>query len=316
MSAAKRSPVPSLVGGYLGDLVTWKFRAFKVRRSEVRSIFERHGFEACLDWDLSDPTRALAQGHRSGVKFGDSHVARTMPKPNKDTRAAVGVYERFPTIGEGGDGWECGARVRIVNDRAVALAPEGKVELPACMRIADEIASRTNELMQFVENVELSTAVVDAGRHCWWAPFRQAGGVYWVPQATASRMRVLLDSLEAVSAGEFLPTIQPLIGDPDGRTARNVGRVAQEAIDAELAELTSDLQLAADGKLGKRGAESRIERAREVLIRAGQYKEALQGDADALESTVNAIIRRFGALVEVKKDEFDGALSALESRVV
>lgn len=298
LESARRSPVPFAVGGYLGDLVSWSFGRFIAPRSRVRQAFESHGFAACLDWDLSAPQRALMVATHSGVRYGDTYVARKLERPNKDTPAAFGVYERQATAGEGGDGWECGARVRIdsASGLAVVRPPEGKVEIKGCVEVAEQIARRCNELLGNVENQELSAAVVAAGRSVYWANFRRAGGAYWVPSGGAPRLRALFDELEGL--GQFFPTLQPLFADDGGRTTRNVGFAAEEALRAELEELTADLALADGGELKRRGIETRIAHCREVLIRCESYREALSSKADSIAQAIDQLMTKFGRLIE------------------
>jgi hypothetical protein len=264
----------------------------------VRRTFERHGFDACLDFDLSAPERALSTALRSGIKFGELFSAAKLERPNKDTPAAVGVYERIPIDGEGGDVTECGARVRIESATGLAIVrpPEGKVERPGCIDVAEQIATRCNELLANVENQELSAAIVAAGRSVMWAAFRKAGGAYWVPSNGAARLRGLFDELEAM--GGFFPTLQPLFADDAGRTARNVGFAADEALRGELEELTADLARADGGELQQRGIKTRIAHCREVLIRCETYREALSTKADSIAAAIDKLMNKFGALIE------------------
>lgn len=297
-TTAKRSPVPVAVGGYLGDLVSWSFGRFIASRTAVRQAFERNGFAACLDYDLSAPERALSTATRSGVRYGEDHVARKLERPNKDTPAAFGVYVKQPRDGEAGDDWVCGARVRIDahSGLAVSMAPEGKPALAGCMAVAGQIADRCNELIANVENDELSKAVVAAGRSVNWANFRKAGGAYWVPSFGAPRLRALFDEIERL--GQFAPTLQPLFADDGGRTARNVGTAAEDAIKGELDELVAALAEADSGELGTRGVKSRIAHCQEVLIRCEAYREALASKADVMGKSIADIMAKFERLVQ------------------
>jgi hypothetical protein len=305
----RRSPVPAATGGYLGDLVTWRFGAFKAPRKAVHDLFRRLGFESCLAWDLSSPGRALQTASVNGIKFGERIVARPLERPNRDTPVAIGVYERQGKPGEGGDDLVCGARVRIqsATDTAIALPPEGKPGLPECLRVAEDIAKRANELIDHVENQELSHALVAAGNESFWAPFRSRGGVYWVPATKAETIRELFDSIEKL--GEFFATIQPLFGDDSGRTARNIGGAAAEAVKAELDEILEGIELAKDGKLQRKGIITRIEHCQELMIRVEAYRLALAEKAVSFGSTIERAMTQFNTMIEEQSrasaDEFE-----------
>jgi hypothetical protein len=293
----RQSPVPKASGGYLGDLVTWRFGAFKASRTKVHALFGRLGFESCLAWDLSSPGRALQTAKANGIKYGERIVARTLERPNRDTPVAIGVYERQGKAGEGGDDLVCGARVRIASatNRAIALAPEGKPGLAECLKVAEDIAKRANELIDNVENAELSHALVAAGAESYWAPFRSAGGVYWVPASKADAIRELFDEVEKL--GEFYATIQPLFGDDSGRTGRNVSTAAAEAVNAELAEILEGLESAKTGRLLKKGIQTRVEHCQELMIRLESYRVALAEKADTFGETLTRAVREFEEVI-------------------
>lgn len=309
----------SSIAGYMGDLVAWRFDNFRAPRAKVVDVFRANGFSAFFETDLSDPARALGQAFRSGIDYGRSFIAKPMPKKNKDTAIAIGVYERVAKQGEGGDEWPCGARVRIVNDQAVAMPPEGAIGREPCIELAKRIAARSNSLMSTVENNELSNAIVFAGAQCMWAPFRQAGGVYWVHERNAARLRRLFDEVE--SLGGFFATVQPLFGDDEGRTMRNLEGAASSAIAAELASLAVEIENAQLGKLGKRAVESRIADCHELMIRAELYGAALADKLDGIKKTITEFRAKFGQAIgtdfSASLDARDGALnfSEFESEV-
>lgn len=298
--------MPVAVGGYLGDLVAWRFGEFSAPRRAIVSLFSNLGFQAAFEHDLSDPGRALATAFRAGIDYGRLLVAKPMDRPNKDTEYAVGVYVREPRDGEGGDDFKCGARVRVGADgKVVALEPDGGVPEARCLACAEQIAARANRLVECVENEELSHALVQVGRSLSWAKFRQSGGVYWVPAQNAARFRTLFDRLDALDQPLWL-TVQPLFGDDAGRTMRNVGGAASAAIAEQIEKLRAELELAKTGKYGKRGLETRIASCREVVIQANLYSEVLATELGGIETTLAGIGDEFLKVI-ADLDGRDGA---------
>lgn len=310
----KRSPVPS-EEGYLGDLVAWTFgdaaegKEFAVKRERVRQIFLDHGFDPDEVLMGGEAGRMLAWAPRSGgIKLGKGQFVKELARPNKDTPLALGVYERTAIKGEAGDDWQPGARVRIVNDIAVAMSPEGEPAIAGCLKKAEEIAARANFLVENVCNQELSAALVRAGQDCRWAQFRRGtGGAYWVPPYTAERYRGLLDALEKERGG-FWPIVQPLFGDSEGRTGANVNAAAVAAIVAELAEVSADLERC--DELKQKTLEARVDRCRQIVLRANLYAVALKGDLAKIVGQVEAVSSKYAALIDYASEAnaFDAAL--------
>lgn len=302
-ATALRSPVSSYgLGGYMGDLVAWQLGDFKAPRDVVQEIFERCGFAGALDPRLQDPVAALNEAARTGDK-GSGIVVKPFARPNKDTPLAFGVYTRTKANGEIGDEWLCGARVRVEGARVVATSPEGKTELEAdkqCLKVAVDIAERANLRLDTTLSGELSNAIVEAGRSCYWASFRKAGGVYWVHADYAPKFRGLLLALEQL--GEFLPTLQPLFGDGEGMTMRNIGIAATSAMEQELEDLAADLVKAEDKGMRASTLEARELRCQQLVLRAELYREALAGKAEAIGTRLADIHARFGKLLNVNQD--------------
>lgn len=316
---ALRSPVAKATGyeGYMGDLVAWQFarggdHAFKAPRDKVRAVFEANGFGKCLDDKLSDPAAALAEATRQG-KVGRGFIAQEFAKKNDDTPYAVGIYYRSGA-GEHGDEMVCSARVRIEGGLAVVRGPEGGLptdvdqdKAKQCGIIAAEIAKAANLRITHIFSTELSGAIVAAGRECWWASFRRAGGVYWVHADKAPRFRALLDALEPL--GGFWATLQPLYGDEDGRTMRNIKSAATGALEAELDELVADLKKAQADGMKEASVETRRVRCQELVIRANLYRAVLESSHAGIVQRIDGISRDYGKLLDTTETDnaFDTA---------
>ncbi len=316
---ALRSPVAKAIGheGYMGDLVAWQFarggdHAFKAPRAKVQAVFKACGFAKCLDDKLSDPSAALAEATRQ-AKVGRGYIAQEFAKKNDDTPYAIGVYYRSGA-GEHGDEMVCGARVRIEGGGAVMREPEGGLPTDAdqgkakqCAVIAAEIAKAANLRITHTFSTELSGAIVAAGKECMWASFRKAGGVYWCHADKAPRIRALLDALEPI--GGFWATLQPLYGDEDGRTMRNIKSAATGALEAELDELVADLKKAQGDGMKEASIEVRRMRCQELVIRANLYRAVLESSHAGIVQRIDGISRDFSKLLDTSDTDkaFDTA---------
>ncbi len=300
----------------MGDLVAWRFarggdHAFKAPRAKVEAIFLAAGFGGCLDDKLSEPAAALAEATRQ-AKVGRGFIAQEFAKKNDDTSYSIGVYYRDGR-GEAGDDMVCCARVRVITLGGVQLAdsfpPEGGVpsfadaaKAQRCGQIAIEIAKATNLRITHTFSTELSGAIVEAGRRCFWAAFRKAGGVYWVHNGYAPRMRNLLDKLEEL--GWFWSTLQPLYGDDEGRTFKNVSAAATDAIADEIDELVAELKKAQDaGGMREKSVEARRVRCQELVIRADLYRTVLESSHAGIIARINTIHSNFGKLLDLSGDD-------------
>ena len=308
--ATRRSPVPTADGGYLGDLVSWQLgslygQEFSVDRALVRQVFIDAGFdwvklsEGCA---RTNPTYALCEAVRR-AQPGRNRVIKQLARPNRDTPVAFGIYER-QARDEGGDDLVPGARVRIEQDLPTALPPEGKIGIISCVSLACAIESEARLLLSTVQHGELSELILCAGRSLGWAPFRRAGGAYYLRPDRAQRFRALMDGLEKISfyggynRQHFFATVQPLFGDSDGRTAKNVRDASTALITDELAELAKDLEKAQAGKIQKRAIETRVTRCQELLILAQEYSDVLADRLAELEGATNKMRDQFGAMLK------------------
>lgn len=321
-AVALRSPVAArdaTEDGYMGDLVAWRFarggdHAFKAPRDKVKAIFQAAGFGGLLDDKLSDSKLALSDAARQ-AHVGRGFIVQEFAKKNDDTPYAVGVYYREGK-GEAGDDMICCARVRIVTRAGVELAevfePEGGVpsfadadKAKRCQLIAAEVMKSANLRMTHTLANELSEAIVAAGRSCMWAAFRKAGGVYWVHSKHAGAVRNLLDSLETL--GGFWTTLQPLFGDGEGRTLKNISAAATETIVAEIDDLVADLKKAQADGMKEKSVEARRIRCQQLVIQADLYRAVLEKSHASIVGRINTLHTDFGKLLDTS--ETDNAFS-------
>ncbi len=319
-----RSPIrqTNTTADSVGYLVAWQFARpgfnegeFDVERSVVEALFASHGFAGALDGCRADPVDALKTAAKRGRRGANIMVEQIEIK-GKDAPLVMGVYYQVPRSEElGGDEWILGARVRVEGGTCVVRTEqpsEGGVlsseQYVACAKVACDVANRANRLMTHTQNTELSYAILEAGRTCYWAAFRKAGGVYWVPAGErAENFRKLLLALEPV--GLFWPTVQPLFGDADGLTVRNLGAAAETALLGEIKDLTDELARAEGGKAMRESTvQARRLRCQQLVIQAEVYRSVLAGKVETFGASLKAVHERFGNLIgEIGDDSaFDG----------
>ena len=329
-----RSPIRSVDTNSVGYLVAWQFARpgfdegeFDVNRATVEALFAQHGFAGALDGCRADPVDALKTAAKRG-KRGSHIMVEPIEMKGKDAAVVMGVYYQVPRAEElGGDEWILGARVRVEGVQ-LSTAHSGSAftqscvvravdiglmlltveQYRACELVAQDVANRANRLMTHTQNTELSNAILEAGRSCYWAPFRKAGGVYWVPAGErAENFRRLLLALEPV--GLFWPTVQPLFGDADGLTVRNLGAAAESALLGEIKDLTDELARAEGGKAMRESTvQARRLRCQQLVIQAEVYRSVLAGKVEAFGASLKVVHERFGNLIgEIGDDSaFDG----------
>lgn len=321
-----RSPIrqTNVAADSVGYLVAWQFARpgfnegeFDVERGVVEALFAKHGFAGALDGCRADPVDALKTAAKRG-KRGANIMVEQIEIKGKDAPLVMGVYYQVPRSEElGGDQWILGARVRVEGGTCVVRSEQASAgpvpalstdQYVACAKVACDVANRANRLMTHTQNDELSKAILAAGQTCYWAAFRKAGGVYWVPSGPrAEQFRKLLLALEPV--GLFWPTVQPLFGDADGLTVRNVGAAAETALLGEIAELTAELDRAEGGKAMREATvQARRLRCQQLVIQAEVYRSVLAAKTDTFGQALKAVHARFGTLIGELGDDsaFDG----------
>lgn len=296
--------------GYLGDLVAWDIQAddgFKHPRAAVADAFERHGFSDLVERQ-QDAGSTLHQAAGS-VRKGRGVVVKTIDRKRGDARASLGVYRKESNQGEVGDDFVKGARVRVDRrtDLAVAMPFEGQSQADEeCLKVAQAIADKANDLYSNVCNVELSQALCEAGRKVYWAAYRRKlGGVWFVYADHAPRFRALLDELERM--GGFYPIVQPVFVDSDDRSAANVARASEGVLERALRDLESDLARVLSEGMTDAAIERRIAECAAVASRAELYGSLLAEKADEYREKVQQVRQRLEqALSTAGNGAFDG----------
>lgn len=309
-------------GDVLGVTVAWDFHKLTLMRSDVADMFERHGFTDCVDYKYEEDARArLKFAPDSGeVSRGSRIVISEMERKNEDTPAALAIYLKKSKSGERGDAFKGGARVRIdpQTDLAVVLPMEGETDMePTCEATARQVAERCNIVRTHVTNKELSVALCNAGPKTFWAPYRYAGGTWFIREGAAcDRFCGLLEELEkragtavvqtfygAQERRCFEPSITELRKDSKGRNEANVKRYAAAAVESQMADIIRQLERwekKANGRVTT--MEKRLADCDEVIERAEFYAPLLREVADKMVAKVKAVKSRLGKCIDEEKD--------------
>jgi len=137
----------------------------------------------------------------------------------------------------------------------------------------------------------------------WAAYRRKCGGVYFIFSSHAPRYRALLDDLEKCSG--FWATVQPLFGDSDGRTMRNVTAATEYALEKELSDLREDMEkLKADG-MRQHALDARVVKCQELIVRASLYRTVLAERSDLITKEVEQLRKQFRGELVIDDSIFD-----------
>lgn len=257
---------------HLGDIVSYDATALRVKRTELREIFEAHGHSDLIPNEI-EPSNALSRA--AGKPLPKGLITKAFGKPRKDTSYAVGIYLQVAKDGEAGDSITCGARVRVEHGSAVPLAPEGCDPIPECFEVAERIARDANELIHFAETTDVTAAVVSVitGPYRGIA-MRRRGGVYFVRPEFSAAWQALAMGLARYG---FKDLSYPMAGD--GRSQKAAAHMVKHSLEQELADLRKQLSEMDDGPRGTRDStvEKRVAECEELVSKAELY-ESILGD--------------------------------------
>lgn len=277
-------------GQHLGDLATWNADGVDVPREEVRAIFEREGFMNVAA-EL-EPASALRRAVGETGKV-PGLVVNEFALPIKGS-AAFGVYVVQANSGETGDGYTCGARVRInAQGRAVAMAPEGGVSIEEALVHAENITERANHLMAHAKTVDVSGALISAVKTLGGIPLRDRGGFYLIPVPSCERWRRLAAAVEPFGIRQILIEMHDA---PSNMKA--VAGAAKSSLEEEIGKLKEDLEKALGEGMRKSSLDRRIRACEALVAKADLYRNVLQEAAGSIEKKVEALKAGFVKALE------------------
>jgi hypothetical protein len=276
-------------GKHIGNLISWNAEKIDVLRVAARGVFTNAGFGAQLIGELASAsalTRAVSEVPRpKGI------VVQPFARPKGDTAAAFGVYVIEGRDDESGDPHTLGARVRV--DRAtgqlVALPPEGAaVGIPTAMDVAERIAARAEHLRSHCETSDISAAMVGAVKALAGVPLRRWGGFYLLPPSSCRRWLALKPGLEALG----VEAITVELYDAPGAMA-TASAAAKGALEADLADLLTDLEKAATEGMRQDAISRRVATCDELVAKAELYRGVLAGLTDQITARVVQLQQEF-----------------------
>lgn len=299
--------------GMLGDLVFWDFYNVRVSRLALRDVFAQHGFvtkPTGAPYVMSDE-RSVGDAIMRARGTDGQRGVKVVPfkQPEKDTPASLGFYWHEGKAHEVGDEFPCGARVRAENGKAVACEPANgpdprlnEEQVQKCRAAAEFVAKRANELMNAVDSNELSTAMCAAGSASGWVTYRRnLGGLWFIYEDGSNRranFRSLVNAVEKLCGGSFVPTVNALIVDEDGINMSTAHRAMGWALEDELQDLVKKLEAARKPTTRTSTIEERIGECQALIIRANIFRSMLEDKADTVADKVRKLKDEFGALLD------------------
>jgi hypothetical protein len=272
-------------GHHIGDLISWNAERIDVTRVAARELFLSVGLPHLIA-DM-DPATALSRA-AAEVRRPPGFLVRPFARPKGDTSAAVGVYIQSAREGEAGDEYVCGARSRIAGAHVVALPPDGVPPVDAALAHAETMAAHANHLVTHCETKDLSAAMVSTAKALSGVPLRDRGGFYLLPPATCETWAKLTPGLEKLG-------VRPIrIEMHDAPENVAVARAAaQGALEADIAELLSDLERAGAEGMRRHAISRRVQMCSELRAKAELYRGVLAGVADKIADKVRELEQRF-----------------------
>lgn len=310
----------------MGADFCWSFgdgdaEACKLPREIVRDLFSSLGFNPALidELDVSEAMkRAMGIAHR-----GKNIVIKELKSPHKDTPKAFGIYQVQGVQGESGDNIVCGARVRVHgarNQPVICLPPEGRDEIPECMKVGDDMVRIVTELTSNVLNRDLSQAILAVGGKLGWISRRKnKGGVYYLHRTDAERFATLLKGIQGMTAhmprdAQFIPHITEQYDRP--LTIDSWSGAALDHYEAKVGQLVKDLdRVFAEGNMREKTLLMRADECDDILKEANKYAMFLKGSLQPLEARLKKIRSTFQKAVAEGSEAIEKDLKAIEAMV-
>jgi hypothetical protein len=274
-------------GRHIGDLVSWNCERIDVSRAAVRELFASEGFGHLIP-DM-DPATALSRA-MAEVKRPPGILVRPFARPKGDTSAAMGVYVQKGRDGETGDEYVCGARCRVdrQTSQLVSLPPEGVPGIDVALAHAEEMATHANHLVTHCETRDISAAMVATVKALSGVPLRDRGGFYLLPPSTCATWLRLKPGLEQLGVE---PIRIEMHDAPDNIAAAKAA--AKGALEADIADLITDLDKAASEGMRQHALNRRIEICKELTAKAELYRGVLAGVTDQIMTRVRDLQQQF-----------------------
>lgn len=283
-------------GQHIGDLTTWNATGVDMSRELAREIFESEGFGHLAP--TIEPASALTRAGNE-VPKASKILVRAFARPRKDSPIALGFYVQEARDGESGDGYTCGARVRITSMKgAIALPPEAADSIDTAIAQAEQAAKRANHIMQNAQTVDVSTALIAAVKELGAIPLRDRGGFYLVPVSACDKWRRFTAKF---SAHGIEPITIEMHDAPSNVKA--AASAVRGSLESEIAELTTDLEKAETEGMKTGSIERRVKMCEDLTAKAELYRNVLQDAASGIAARLASL--RAGFMSEMNASESD-----------
>lgn len=274
-----QSTIASRGGTRIADMVSWNVGNIDTPRETARAVFA--GIDSTLIPDI-EPATALSRAVAE-VSRPKGLLVRAFARPKGDTTASYGVYMQSAN-GEAGDGWTCGARVRVdtLTGVVVALAPDGGTADADCLGHAGAIAVAANHLVTHAETRDVSYALVATAKRLAGVPMRNRGGFYLLAPSSGETWAAMESGLRGIGVD---PIRVELFACPANTTV--AASAAAGSLEADIHELVADLQQAAgEAGMRKHALRNRIDACRELAAKAELFRDVLAGKATEIEENL------------------------------
>jgi hypothetical protein len=171
------------------------------------------------------------------------------------------------------------------------------------MDLAEVIATRAEHLRSHCETGDISNAMVGAIKALSGVPLRRWGGFYLLPPTSCRRWLALTPGLE--SLGVEAVTIE--LYDAPG-AMKTATAAAKGALEADLAELLTDLDKAAKDGLRQDAIHRRVTTCDELVAKAELYRGVLAGLTDQIAARVLQLKSEFQKHVKEDGPKFSVAV--------
>jgi hypothetical protein len=150
------------------------------------------------------------------------------------------------------------------------------------------MAAHANHLVTHCETKDISFAMVGAAKALSGVPLRDRGGFYLLPPSTCGAWLRLKPGLELLGVK---PIRIEMHDAPDNVAAAKVA--AQGALEADIAELMTDLEKASSEGMRQNALTRRVEICKELTAKAELYRGVLVGVTDRITARVQELQHRF-----------------------
>lgn len=242
---------------------------------------------AAVYWEMRGPVDQAALTNAWEAAGLSTDEVPGLPSPEEAMARAVAEQRSRRTLtrplGGRGQGWVI-VRERAVGAEDLDWTADCKVRLDALHRLTvtpdqhplhDALTQAYYRHLGELSTADISSWLVRQALGCGGVALRQQGGMYFVPHTSLARWRTVVGVLRQVS-GHSLYELAAM--RTDELVAAVLDAVTREAHDA-AEQIEGEL---ADGSLGKRALQARVDRCGELARKLADYEALLDQKRDGV----------------------------------